>query len=90
MWLAILPVVPPDRTNKQKNSFLPSFDSIFFLALQGPFILVQTKQVTMKPDDVTRVFQCQDYTSAAEQGGVCFVDIINEPEYLQAWIKAIE
>ena len=31
-------------------------------------MLVQTKEITMKPEDVARIFQSEDYTSAAQNG----------------------
>lgn len=31
-------------------------------------MLVQTKEITMKPEDVSRIFQSEDYSVAAQQG----------------------
>lgn len=31
-------------------------------------MLVQTKEVSMKPDDVARIFQSEEYKAAADSG----------------------
>ena len=31
-------------------------------------MLVQTKEITIKPEDVSRIFQSEDYSAAAQQG----------------------
>ena len=31
-------------------------------------MLVQTKEINMKPEDVSRIFQSEDYSAAAQQG----------------------
>ncbi|CAH3168235.1 unnamed protein product [Porites lobata] len=35
---------------------------------QRSCVLVQTKEITMKPEDVSRIFQSEDYSAAAQQG----------------------
>lgn len=37
---------------------------------QRSCVLAQTKEITMKPEDVARIFQSEDYTSAAQNGPV--------------------
>ena len=42
---------------------------IFFLYIsQRSQVLVQTKEVTMKPEDVARIFGSEDYKIAADKG----------------------
>jgi len=31
-------------------------------------VLVQTKEITMRPEDVARVFQSEDFSAAAQKG----------------------
>lgn len=45
---------------------------------QRSSVLVQTKEITMKPEDVARVFQSEDYSAAAEKGPVIGMEFNNK------------
>ena len=42
-------------------------------------MLVQTKEIEMKPEDVERIFQSEDYKAAAEKG--LFVSFLKKMDF---------